>query len=125
MTSMTAVLVVEDDPSVRRLLVRWLRIWKDAVKVAITAEEALDAMTTEPAAIVFCDIRLPGRDGLSLAQEIRTRWPRTAIIMASSLDDLRVVEQSRKIGAVDFVSKPFGEEMLRQALARAHDFLAT
>ena len=46
------------------------------------------------------DIRMPGRDGLWLAEQIRERWPRTAIIMASGADDIRSIETSRRIGAL-------------------------
>ena len=76
-------------------------------------------MLSEPAAIAIIDIRMPGHDGLWLAEQIRERWSKTAIIIATGADDVTSIEKSRKLGAVDYVLKPFDRELLRQALHRA------
>jgi len=76
-------------------------------------------LLAEPAAIALIDIRMPGRDGLWLAEQIRHRWSQTAIIVATGADDLGSIEKSRQIGAVDYVLKPFDRELLRQAMERA------
>ncbi len=60
-----------------------------------------------------------GRDGLWLAGQIRQRWSKTAIIMATSADDIATIEMSRQLGVVDYVLKPFGRELLHQAMQRA------
>ena len=62
-------------------------------------------------------------DGIWLAEQVRARWPQTAVIMASSAQDMETVMRMRKKGAVDYVTKPFGREMLRQALLRASERL--
>ena len=66
---------------------------------------------------------MPVHDGIWLAEQVRDRWPQTAVIMASSAQDMDTVTRMRKQGAVDYVTKPFGREMLRQALQRASDKL--
>jgi FixJ family two-component response regulator len=76
-------------------------------------------MLAEPAAIALLDIGLPGHDGLWLAERIRAKWSETSIIMASGADDVKLVETSKALGAVDYVMKPFDKELLRQALERA------
>ena len=114
------VLVVDDEPRVRELLRRWLEPWGYDVTEAGTASEALDVMLTEPASIVLLDIRMPGYDGFWLMERVRAKWPRTVIIMATGNDDLAVVMKSQRAGAVDYVTKPFGRELLRQALHRAN-----
>jgi len=76
-------------------------------------------MLAEPSAIAIIDIKMPGRDGLWLAEQIRQRWSRTAIIVATGADDIATIERSRKVGAIDYVLKPFDRELLRQALERA------
>ena len=76
-------------------------------------------MLAEPADIAIIDIRMPGRDGLWLAEQICQRWSKTAIIMATGADDIASIEKSRKVGAVAYVLKPFDRELLRQALIRA------
>jgi response regulator of citrate/malate metabolism len=67
---------------------------------------------------------MPVHDGIWLAEQVRERWPQTAVIMASSAQDMETVMRMRKQGAVDYVTKPFGREMLRQALLRASDKLS-
>ena len=118
---MAYVLVVDDEEAIRRLLVRWLTGWGYESKEAANADAAIDIMTVEPAEIMLCDVMMPVHDGIWLAEQVRSRWPRTAVIMASSAQDMETVMKMRKQGAVDYVTMPFGREMLRQALQRASE----
>jgi DNA-binding NtrC family response regulator len=113
------VLVVDDEPAIRQLLTRWLAKWGYSADSAATADLAMDIMAATPAHILLCDVRMPGHDGLWLAESVQTRWPDTAIIMATGLDDAQTVLQSRRLGAVDYVLKPFASAVLRQAVDRA------
>ena len=121
---MPYVLVVDDEESIRKLLTRWLAGWGYQSKEAGNANEAIERMTAEPAAIILCDVMMPVHDGIWLAEQVRARWPQTAVIMASSAQDMETVMRMRKQGAVDYVTKPFGREMLRQALQRASEKLS-
>jgi len=121
---MPYVLVVDDEESIRKLLTRWLSGWGYESKEAGNADEAIERMTTEPAVIMLCDVMMPVHDGIWLAEQVRARWPQTAVIMASSAQDMETVMRMRKQGAVDYVTKPFGREMLRQALLRASEKLS-
>jgi DNA-binding NtrC family response regulator len=117
---MPHVLVVDNEASIRQLLRRQLEGWGYTVKEAANAAEAYRMMLQEPASIVLIDIRMPGtHDGLWLAERIHQQWTETAIIMASGVSDIPSIEISRRLGAVDFVSKPFDRELLVQALRRA------
>jgi two-component system OmpR family response regulator len=116
---MAYVLVVDDEEAIRRLLARWLSGWGYEAKEAANAEDALDMMVAQPADIILCDVMMPVHDGTWLAEQVRDRWPQTAVIMASSAQDMQTVMRMRQQGAVDYVTKPFGREMLRQALQRA------
>jgi DNA-binding NtrC family response regulator len=118
---MAYVLVVDDEDSIRRLLTRWLAGWGYESKEARNATDALEQMNIDPAAIILCDVMMPVHDGIWLAEQVRSRWPQTAVIMASSAQDMETVMRMRKQGAVDYVTKPFGREMLRQALLRASE----
>jgi CheY-like chemotaxis protein len=114
------VLVVEDEAEVRELLRRWLKDWNYEVNTAPSATEALKTMLAEPAEIILCDIRMPGHhDGLWLAERVRTKWPRTTIIMASGVLEKDAMMKSQQLGAVDYITKPFSRDVLRQALERA------
>lgn len=120
---MAYVLIVDDEPSICAFLTRWLESWGYQVKVAASANEAVDLMAAEPATIMLCDVMMPGRDGISLLTEVRERWPGTAVVMATANQDFQTVVRTQQIGAVDYVTKPFGREPLRQALRRAEEKL--
>ena len=107
--------------AIRRLLTRWLAGWGYDAKEAANADDAIVMMTAKPAEIILCDVNMPVHDGIWLAEQVRSRWPQTAVIMASSAQDMETVMRMRKQGAVDYVTKPFGREMLRQALQRARE----
>ena len=117
--TMAYLLVVDDDPSIRTVLNRRLTQWGYEVKEASSATQALEMMMVETPAIVLLDINMPGHDGLWLAERIRAKWTGIPIIMVSGKDDLDVVQRAQKLGAIDFVRKPFDREILRQALLRA------
>jgi CheY-like chemotaxis protein len=120
---MPCVLVVDDEEAIRRLLTRWLAGWGYDAKEAANADDAIVMMTSQPADIILCDVNMPVHDGIWLAEQVRGRWPQTAVIMASSAQDMDTVMRMRKQGAVDYITKPFGREMLRQALQRASEKL--
>jgi CheY-like chemotaxis protein len=113
------VLVVDDDAAVRQFLARCLEKWGYAVRQAGSAAEALEMMVARPASLVLCDIRMPDHDGLWLAARLHERWPHTPVIMASALDDVETIRQSRELGAVDYVTKPISPEQLLQVVRRA------
>lgn len=118
------LLVVDDEGPLRELLRRRLTDWGYRVMVAADAQAALEAMLAQPADIVLADINMPGHDGLWLMERVRAKWPRTAVILVTGVVELEAVKKAQRLGAVDYVTKPFGREMLRQALARAEQKLA-
>jgi YesN/AraC family two-component response regulator len=81
-------------------------------------------MLIEPASIILCDVRMPGHDGLWLVDRVRAKWPRTAIVMATAVDDLETVLKALRAGVVDYVTKPLDWNLLRLALSRATDAIA-
>jgi CheY-like chemotaxis protein len=113
------VLVVDDEPAVRNFLTRCLEGWGYATKQAGSAAEALEMTVTEAPSLVLCDIRMPGEDGLWLAERLHAHWPLIPVIMATGIDDLETVQQSRKAGAVDYLTKPITPDALLQVLRRA------
>ena len=117
--SSRSVLVVDDEDSVRELLIRWLEISGYAVAGARGAEEALARLDAHPAAVVVCDIRMPGRDGLWLAARIRQRFPETAVVMSTGVQDVEASAESMRQGVIDYLTKPFGRDRLRDAVNRA------
>jgi response regulator RpfG family c-di-GMP phosphodiesterase len=114
-----SVLVVEDDASVRELLARWLHGLGYEVVSAGSADEALGLFLQAPTAVAVCDLRMPGRDGLWLAEQIRHISPDAAVVMATGVQDVGSAVTSLRHGVIDCLMKPFGRERLREAVARA------
>lgn len=108
----TAVLVVEDLPGVRHTAVQILKSLGCEVHDAYNGQEALDLLQTHPEIhVLFTDVRMPGMDGLVLAEIARRRWP-----------DLKVVLTSGYIGPEElpddmaFVPKPWRARDIAQAV---------
>lgn len=113
-----SVLIVDDENSVRELMVRWLEAGGYSVTTASNAEEALGRLEHNPSAVALCDIRMPGRDGLWLAERIRQNFPETAVIMATGVQDVGPAVESLRQGVIDYLTKPFGRDRLREAVVR-------
>jgi DNA-binding NtrC family response regulator len=122
---MARILVVDDEAAIRDILTRRFTQWGHDVVTAPGAEAAIEVMTAAPADVVFCDVIMPLFDGVWLAQQIRERWPQTVIVAVSGAQDMSTVIKMREFGAVDYVPKPIGREMLHQALERALATLAS
>ena len=116
---MAKILVVDDEAPVREILTRRLTQWGHDVTAVSGAEAALAEMDKAPAEIVFSDVIMPLHDGLWLAKELRARWPGIIIVAVSGALELQTVVKMREYGAIDYVTKPIGREMLHQALERA------
>lgn len=117
-----SVLVVDDENGVRDLISRWLESGGYTVTTASNAEEALGRLERNPSAVALCDIRMPGRDGLWLAERIRQRFPETAVIMATGVQDVAPAVESLRQGVIDYLTKPFGRDRLREAVLRGLDW---
>jgi len=116
---MAKILVVDDETLIRDVLSRRLTQWGHDVTTAPGAEAALTEMAKAPAQIVFSDVIMPVHDGLWLAKKLRERWPGTIIVAVSGALEVETVVKMRQYGAIDYVAKPIGREMLYQALERA------
>lgn len=116
---MARILVVDDEVLIRDVLSRRLTQWGHEVVTADSAEAALTEMEKGPAEIVFSDVIMPLHDGLWLAKKLRERWPDTVIVAVSGALEVETVVKMRQYGAIDYVTKPIGREMLHQALERA------
>jgi len=113
-----SVLIVDDENSVRNLMARWLESGGFRVTTAGSAEEALGRLHEFPPAVALCDIRMPGHDGVWLAERIRQEFPETAVIMATGVQDVGPAVQTLRRGVIDYLTKPFGRDRLREAVTR-------
>ncbi len=115
---MTSVLVVDDQPLVREFLVRWLGPAGYETAEAPDAEAALALLAERPFTVVLCDVRMPGRGGLWLVDQLREKFPGVAIVLATG-DSAIAPAVSLQSGVVDYLVKPFVRERVLDAVARA------
>ena len=117
---MARILVVDDEPAVRRALERALRLDSYDVALAADGEEALDALASQPADAVILDVLMPRLDGLEVARRMRHAGDRTPILMLTARDAVDDRVKGLDVGADDYLVKPFA---LRELQARLRALL--
>jgi two-component system, OmpR family, KDP operon response regulator KdpE len=121
---MNRVLVVDDEPQIRRALSLNLRARGYAVLEAGTGEAALQAVATEHPDLVLLDLGLPKIDGFDVIEGLRG-WTKVPIIVLTVREDERSKVRALDLGADDYVTKPFGMDellaRLRAVMRRAPD----
>lgn len=114
------VLIVDDDPSIRKSLQRLMRIHGYAAKAFSSADDFLEACLKESPSCLVLDIRMPGMDGIELQKELKTLSDRDLpVIFITGHGDVPTSVKAMKEGAVDFLPKPFEEEALLSAIRKA------
>ena len=109
------VLVVDDDPSIRQMLVEYLSSHGYEVSQAASGEAMRRELERAAPAVVLLDIGLPGEDGLTLARFLRERYD-LGIIMVTGAGDVVDRVAGLEVGADDYVAKPFDPRELRARL---------
>lgn len=119
MTAIPRVLIVDDDPVIREMLMAYLQRDGYEVLCAETAEEAEAVLEQQTPDLLMLDIRLPGKDGMTLTRELRAR-SEIGIILITGNDDAvdRIV--GLEMGADDYVVKPFNP---RELVSRAKNLV--
>lgn len=112
------ILIVDDDDSVRAIFNSCLS-QSYVCSSATSADEALEILRKESFALVMTDILMPGRSGVELLREIRTRYPETAVVVVSCVDRPQRVLDALRLGAYDYLLKPCELEVLEVTIARA------
>ncbi|HWF74481.1 MAG TPA: response regulator transcription factor [Solirubrobacteraceae bacterium] len=122
---MPRVLVVDDEPAVRRALERALRLESYDVSLAADGEEALDSLATSPADAVILDVAMPRLDGLEVCRRLRQAGDRTPVLMLTARDAIDDRVAGLDVGADDYLVKPFAlrelQARLRALLRRSGD----
>jgi len=119
---MSRILVVDDEPQIRRTLEINLAARGYEVDQAATGEVALDLAARRNPDLVILDLGLPGMDGVTVVQSLR-EWSKVPVLVLSARDTERAKVAALDAGADDYVTKPFGMDELvarvRAALRRA------
>ena len=111
---MSHILVVEDEPIIRTALRRLLERHQYQVSEAGAVHEAVENHNLDDFALIISDLRLPGEPGTELIR----RAPNTPVLIMTSYASLRSAVDSMKLGAVDYIAKPFDHDEMLQTVAR-------
>jgi CheY-like chemotaxis protein len=121
MTASRKVLVVDDDPVVRKSFDRVLTSKGYAVITAESGEEALRKLSEEKYDVVYTDIRMPGMSGLDVAEQVKAKRPWTPVVIITGYGSDAAESRAKAAGVVSFLHKPLSPEMIegsaREALA--------
>lgn len=115
----TSILVVDDEATMREVLFCNLRESGYETRVAGSVNEALALLDREPADLVLSDIVMPGASGLDLLERLKDRWPDTAVVMVTALADIQAAIDALKLGASDYILKPFTLVQVDLSVSRA------
>ena len=113
------ILVVDDDEDILRLLSMRLRARGFRVTTAASAEEALARIAVSPPRAVVSDVRLPGRDGLALFEEIRSTRPSLPVILLTAHGTIPDAVDATSRGVFGYLTKPFDSQLLLEKIDQA------
>lgn len=113
-----SILVVEDTPSLRDVLAQVLSAEGYNVSTSGTAEDALEKIAGTDFTMVLSDLKLPGRSGLELISETREMNKAVPIVVMTAYGSIDIAVDAMKLGATDFITKPFDPVELCQLIAQ-------
>src|SRR5215470_7580970 len=106
------LLIVDDEASTLASLSRAFRLAGHEATVCDNANKALELAKSDHFDLIFSDVVMPGKDGLSLLEELRSLGVNTPVVMMSGQADIKMAVRATKLGALDFLEKPISSEKL-------------
>ncbi|MHC4559814.1 MAG: sigma-54-dependent transcriptional regulator [Planctomycetota bacterium] len=114
-----SILVVEDEDIMRESLVDWFSSEDHKVDAASDGDKALESFELKDYDVMIVDLKLPGRDGLSVLSEVRVKNPKTKVIIVTAYPSVDTAVEAMRRGAVDYLAKPFELDRLGTSIKRA------
>lgn len=113
------LLVVDDEEAVRNLLQRILEGAGYQVTTAANSQEALYQVSLGEVEVVLLDIKMPGMSGVEVLRKIIADSPDTCVIMVTAVVDMETAIETMKLGAYDYITKPFDQDSVKQKVPKA------
>ncbi|HEY0906536.1 MAG TPA: sigma 54-interacting transcriptional regulator, partial [Methylophilus sp.] len=113
------ILAVDDEPNMRRLLEISLRQAGYKVVSAANGRDALALIQAQPVDLVVSDLHMPGMSGLALLEALRKQYERLPFIMVTAQGEIKTAVEAMKLGASDYILRPFELETLEIAIEKA------
>ncbi len=112
------ILIVDDEIGIRNLLSRVLRGEGYDVRTAGNGEEAIDETKEDIPDLVLCDIKMPGKDGIETLSELKQLSEDIEVIMITAHSTVESAVAAMKLGAADYIKKPFDVEEMKIVVAK-------
>ena len=109
---MKSILIIEDDLTFSRILKAWFARRNFDVDTAENGSQVRKKIGESVPDIVICDLKLPGENGISILEWIKKEYPRIVVIMMTGYADIQSAVMAMKLGAYDYIPKPFNPEEL-------------
>ena len=116
MISIKPILIVDDEPIVRESIRDWLKDAGYKVATAETGEEALEMVKKRDFSVLVLDIRLPGKTGIKVLQEIKALKPEIKSIIITAYPTSELAVSARELGAIDYLIKPVDPDDLERRI---------
>ena len=118
MSTTANILLVDDEPGMLRYIRTLLEVDEHKVQTATTGEEAVDQVQKGLSPdLVLLDLLMPGIDGLQTLEQLRQIKPGLKVVMLSCVSDTRKVVQAMRLGAIDYLTKPFQKAELDSVIS--------
>jgi DNA-binding NtrC family response regulator len=115
------ILIVDDEKNIRLTLSQALETLGAEIDTAAHGEEALTKLKEKEFGLILLDIRMPGMDGMEVLHRVREIRPDIRVIMITAYGTVESAVEAMKLGAVDFLQKPFDPEEIRELVSRVTD----
>ncbi|HZN02370.1 MAG TPA: response regulator, partial [Candidatus Polarisedimenticolia bacterium] len=112
------ILVVDDDPAIREVLSEGLTECGYRCDTAEDGCAALEHLRRSPCRLLISDVDMPRLDGVGLLKQVKAVAPDTAVILLTGMHDFDTALQSMRLGASDYLTKPFHLEQVRLTVER-------
>ncbi len=118
------ILVVDDEIAVNNNIRKILDKSGLDVDQAVTKEEALERLSSQPYKLVLLDLKMPGVSGLELLEAVAKQQPQARVIIITGYASIETAVETARIGAIDYLPKPFTPDELRNVTQRAYTLAA-
>ncbi len=112
------ILVIDDDESMRHLLVEALEIFGYQVSTEADGHQALDILDEAPFDLVICDLMMPHLNGLEFLDKVKEHSPGLPVLIITGYGTAQTEDEMRRLGARGYLSKPFTIEQIKASVAQ-------
>jgi DNA-binding NtrC family response regulator len=110
---MANILIVDDEQSYRQLLSLVFEEQGNSIRTAMNGRQALEMLQAEPSDVVISDVKMPDMDGIEMLRAVRETLPDVGVILMTAFASVETAREAFKLGADDFIQKPFDVEELK------------